>query len=229
MFFESFFICNSHSRVPHERLILYFYRPQRGNFGGKKRNDWTPYKKPQNNTPGKQAPNEDKKSEVPLTPETNDKNLKTTPTPVKAGESNGPQVQNIKRELPGSPAVVKPEEIVNVPQDDKTKDDAAETKTLPDGIQETVNRVKYMGRDGEKKFSGRCRLFVANLNNSTTEEELRELFGQFGETGEVFVNKDKGFGFIRLVSYLFKIFLKIKLLVSFEEEILKFSNSRTCV
>ena len=187
---------------------MYFYRPQRGNFGGKKRNDWTPYKKPQNNTPGKQVPNEDKKPEVPVTPETNDKNLKTTPTPVKVGESNGPQAQNIKRE----PAVVKSEEIVNAPQVDETKDAAAEGKTLPDGIQERVNRVKYTGRDGEKKFSGRCRLFVANLNNSTTEEELRELFGQFGETGEVFVNKDKGFGFIRLVSYLFKIFLKIKLL-----------------
>ena len=192
----------------NERLILLFYRPQRGNFGGKKRNDWTPYKKPQNNTPGKQAPNEEKKPEVPVTPETNDKNTKTTPTPVKVGESNGPQVQNIKRELSGSPAVVKPEEIVNAPEDNKTTDEATEAKTLPDGIQETVNRVKYTGRDGEKKFSGRCRLFVANLNNSTTEEELRELFGQFGETGEVFVNKDKGFGFIRLVSYLFQIFLK---------------------
>ena len=51
----------------------------------------------------------------------------------------------------------------------------------------------------EKKFSGRCRLFVANLVNSVTEEELKKLFEQFGETNEVFINKDKGFGFVRLV------------------------------
>ena len=38
------------------------------------------------------------------------------------------------------------------------------------------------------------------MNNSTTEEELRNMFTQFGETGEVYFNKDKGFGFIRLVS-----------------------------
>jgi len=57
---------------------------------------------------------------------------------------------------------------------------------------------KYTGRPGEKKFSGRCRLFVANLHNTTTEQELKELFSEFGETGEVYVNRDKGFGFIRM-------------------------------
>jgi len=56
----------------------------------------------------------------------------------------------------------------------------------------------YTGRPGEKKFNGRCRLFVANLGNVTSEAQLREEFGEFGETGEVFVNKEKGFGFIRL-------------------------------
>jgi len=57
---------------------------------------------------------------------------------------------------------------------------------------------KYTGRPGEKKFNGRCRLFVANLSNTTTEDELKEVFNEFGETGEVYVNKEKGFGFIRL-------------------------------
>jgi len=57
---------------------------------------------------------------------------------------------------------------------------------------------KYTGRPGEKKFNGRCRLFVANLHNTTTEDDLKELFGEFGETGEIYVNKEKGFGFIRL-------------------------------
>ena len=55
----------------------------------------------------------------------------------------------------------------------------------------------------EKRFSGRARLFVANLATVVTEDDLKTLFGKFGETNEVYVNKDKGFGFVRLVSYRF--------------------------
>ena len=51
----------------------------------------------------------------------------------------------------------------------------------------------------ERKFSGRCRLFVGNLV-SCDEKELREMFEKYGEVAEVFVNKEKGFGFVRLVS-----------------------------
>lgn len=51
----------------------------------------------------------------------------------------------------------------------------------------------------ERKFTGRCRLFVGNLVNCE-EAELREMFQKYGEVAEVFVNKDKGFGFVRLVS-----------------------------
>ena len=50
----------------------------------------------------------------------------------------------------------------------------------------------------ERKFTGRCRLFIGNLVN-TTEDDLREMFKNFGEMSEVFVNQEKGFGFIRLV------------------------------
>jgi len=53
----------------------------------------------------------------------------------------------------------------------------------------------------ERKFSGRCRLFVGNLLNCE-ETELREMFEKYGEVAEVFVNKDKGFGFVRMVSIL---------------------------
>ncbi|XP_058966959.1 paraspeckle component 1 isoform X3 [Pocillopora verrucosa] len=49
----------------------------------------------------------------------------------------------------------------------------------------------------ERKFSGRCRLFVGNLTNCD-EKELRDMFEKYGEVAEVFVNKDKGFGFVRL-------------------------------
>jgi len=64
--------------------------------------------------------------------------------------------------------------------------------------EEVKEAYKYTGRPGEKKFNGRCRLFVANLHNTTTEADLKEIFGEFGETGEIYVNKEKGFGFIRL-------------------------------
>ena len=53
----------------------------------------------------------------------------------------------------------------------------------------------------ERKFSGRCRLFVGNLL-SCEDTELREMFEKYGEVAEVFVNKDKGFGFVRMVSFV---------------------------
>ena len=53
----------------------------------------------------------------------------------------------------------------------------------------------------ERKFTGRCRLFVGNLV-SCDEEELSTMFKKYGEVAETFVNKEKGFGFIRLVSHI---------------------------
>lgn len=51
----------------------------------------------------------------------------------------------------------------------------------------------------EKKFSGRSRLYIGNIPPDTSEEEVTELFAKFGETSELFLNKDKNFGFIRMV------------------------------
>ncbi len=54
--------------------------------------------------------------------------------------------------------------------------------------------------DGEsKKFTGRCRLFVGNLPNDTSEEDFKDMFKPFGETSEFYVNTTRGFGFVRLV------------------------------
>ncbi|XP_022087566.1 non-POU domain-containing octamer-binding protein-like isoform X3 [Acanthaster planci] len=53
-------------------------------------------------------------------------------------------------------------------------------------------------RKPEKKFTQRCRLFVGNLTPDTTEEDFKSLFAKYGEISEVFLNKTKGFGFIRL-------------------------------
>lgn len=52
----------------------------------------------------------------------------------------------------------------------------------------------------EVKFNGRSRLYIGNLTNDVTEEEIQTLFSQFGECAELFVNKEKNFGFIKMVS-----------------------------
>ena len=51
---------------------------------------------------------------------------------------------------------------------------------------------------GEKKFTGRCRLFVGNLPSDITESEFRDIFVKYGEIGECFLNNQRSFGFIKL-------------------------------
>lgn len=50
----------------------------------------------------------------------------------------------------------------------------------------------------EKKFSGRNRLYIGNIGAEVTEEDVTELFKPYGETAEIFLNKEKNFGFIKL-------------------------------
>ncbi|XP_053612218.1 hrp65 protein-like [Plodia interpunctella] len=50
----------------------------------------------------------------------------------------------------------------------------------------------------EVKFNGRSRLYIGNLTNDVTEEEILALFAPFGETAELFLNKEKNFGFIKM-------------------------------
>ena len=51
----------------------------------------------------------------------------------------------------------------------------------------------------EKKFSNKSRLFVGNLPRDMMEDDIRKLFEPFGEVQEVFIQKEKSFGFVRLV------------------------------
>ena len=53
-------------------------------------------------------------------------------------------------------------------------------------------------KPGEKTFTQRSRLFVGNLPTGVTEEELEKLFAKYGKANEIFINKERGFGFIRL-------------------------------
>lgn len=50
----------------------------------------------------------------------------------------------------------------------------------------------------ELKFSGRNRLYIGNLTNDITEEEIKELFKPYGEISESFINKEKNFAFIKV-------------------------------
>lgn len=65
-------------------------------------------------------------------------------------------------------------------------------------------------KPGEKRYTQRCRLFIGNLPNDITEEAFKKLFAKYGEPSEVFINKGKGFGFIRLVRSLLLAFLESK-------------------
>lgn len=56
------------------------------------------------------------------------------------------------------------------------------------------------GTNIEKKFAGRARLYIGNVTNDLTDEDLSALFSAYGETSELFVNREKNFAFIRMVS-----------------------------
>ncbi|XP_035248742.1 paraspeckle component 1-like isoform X3 [Anguilla anguilla] len=58
--------------------------------------------------------------------------------------------------------------------------------------------LKGFRKPGEKTFTQRCRLFVGNLPTDLTGEDFKKLFSKYGEANEVFINRDRGFGFIRL-------------------------------
>ncbi|XP_067113314.1 non-POU domain-containing octamer-binding protein [Osmerus mordax] len=53
-------------------------------------------------------------------------------------------------------------------------------------------------KPGEKAYTQRSRLFVGNLPTGVTEQEVEKLFSKYGKASEIFINKDRGFGFIRL-------------------------------
>ncbi|XP_042201603.1 non-POU domain-containing octamer-binding protein isoform X3 [Callorhinchus milii] len=67
----------------------------------------------------------------------------------------------------------------------------------PAGPAITVDLTNFR-KPGEKTYTQRCRLFVGNLPNDVSEEEFKKMFEKYGEPSEIFINKDKAFGFIRL-------------------------------
>ncbi|KAF7661697.1 hypothetical protein LDENG_00255800 [Lucifuga dentata] len=118
----------------------------------------------------------------------NGQQLKSTPRP---SPKTGPQ----QGQKPGPPQnKSKPEtEQENSSGSGTTDADASQ----PREFKATMSMLR---KPGEKTYTQRCRLFVGNLPNDITEEEFRNLFAKYGDPCEVFINKSKGFGFIRLES-----------------------------
>lgn len=71
-----------------------------------------------------------------------------------------------------------------------------------EGPSEMTLNIASFRKPGEKTFTQRSRLFVGSLPADISEENFRSLFDKYGNISEVFVNRDRGFGFVRLVSYI---------------------------
>ncbi|XP_059900293.1 splicing factor, proline- and glutamine-rich isoform X4 [Gadus macrocephalus] len=83
------------------------------------------------------------------------------------------------------------------PQQQVHKEDSGPEGGHPTELKATLSLLL---KPGEKTYTQRCRLFIGNLPNDISDEEFKKLFAKYGEPSEVFINKNKGFGFIRLES-----------------------------
>ncbi|KAK6473798.1 non-POU domain-containing octamer-binding protein-like [Huso huso] len=73
---------------------------------------------------------------------------------------------------------------------------ASSEKQNPD--QELTIDLQNFRKPGEKMYTQRSRLFVGNLPSGVTEEDVEKLFSKYGKPSEIFINKERSFGFIRL-------------------------------
>uniref|UniRef100_A0A674E2B1 Splicing factor proline/glutamine-rich n=1 Tax=Salmo trutta TaxID=8032 RepID=A0A674E2B1_SALTR len=83
------------------------------------------------------------------------------------------------------------------PQTQKNTSNEAEEAHPPNELRATLSSLR---RPGEKTYTQRCRLFIGNLPNDISDDTFKKLFAKYGEPSEIFINKNKGFGFIRLES-----------------------------
>ncbi|XP_077599248.1 splicing factor, proline- and glutamine-rich-like [Stigmatopora nigra] len=87
------------------------------------------------------------------------------------------------------------------PENNFNKQETAGMSTGESQSQENFRAtLSMLLKPGEKTYTQRCRLFIGNLPSDITEENFRKIFAKYGEPNEVFINKGKGFGFIRLES-----------------------------
>ncbi|XP_043915338.1 splicing factor, proline- and glutamine-rich isoform X2 [Protopterus annectens] len=119
-------------------------------------------------------------------------------TPAKGGTASGhtPQQQKGKNTEQASTKQT-PQKVPQQPKNEVQTPQAAQ-ETPVDENEGLKAAFALLKRPGEKTYTQRCRLFVGNLPTDITDEEFRQLFAKYGTPGEVFINKSKGFGFIKL-------------------------------
>ena len=82
-----------------------------------------------------------------------------------------------------------------------SRETKANVNTTPNKSYVSTNSRTYVNPvtgKTERKFSNRCRLFVGNITEMN-EDEFTKMFEKYGEYSEAYVNKDKSFGFIKMV------------------------------
>uniref|UniRef100_A0A3Q0SLR5 Paraspeckle component 1 n=1 Tax=Amphilophus citrinellus TaxID=61819 RepID=A0A3Q0SLR5_AMPCI len=67
-----------------------------------------------------------------------------------------------------------------------------------EGPTEMTLDITSFRKPGEKTFTQRSRLFVGSLPQDIPEEEFKNMFAKYGNVNEVFINRERGFGFVRL-------------------------------
>ncbi|MBN3305895.1 SFPQ protein, partial [Amia calva] len=142
-------------------------------------------------------------------------NNKTTPTPPPQAPVSQPRLQspppktippaaqnqlpNKNQQKPGQGNEHKPP----VPPNNKPPQQLQPPKkqdVSSEQPQELKATLSLLRRPGEKTYTQRCRLFIGNLPGDISDDEFKRLFAKYGEPSEIFINKNKGFGFIRLES-----------------------------
>ncbi|MEQ2197164.1 hypothetical protein XENOCAPTIV_024526 [Xenoophorus captivus] len=89
----------------------------------------------------------------------------------------------------GSPA---PPQQQRSPAADQSEGAAEETG---EGSSKMTLDIASFRKPGEKTFTQRARLFVGSLPLDVTEEEFKNLFAKYGKISDVFINRERGFGF----------------------------------
>ncbi|XP_063755166.1 splicing factor, proline- and glutamine-rich isoform X2 [Eleginops maclovinus] len=157
-------------------------------------------KSPMGDTNGKkQPPHPTQKPGPPQGPKPPQQSPRSGPSHGNNGQRAGPHQGQRTGPFQGQrtgPPAFRPERDPGVRM--STNNDEAET----DGSQDKAFRatLSMLLKPGEKTYTQRCRLFIGNLPNDISEEDFKKLFAKYGEPSEVFINKSKGFGFIRLES-----------------------------
>ena len=130
----------------------------------------------------------------------------STNTPVATASKDPPraaQVSSIKTEKDAIVIDPSPPPVVSTPVK-SSGNSANKSGTLASAaasnIEPEAGDSKGRTPPQKRKFTNRCRLFVGNLPNGFTESALRDVFIKYGEVSEIYLQSQRNFGFVRLVS-----------------------------